>query len=72
MSEVTRSVARPVYARHPPGDLAIWIFILAELDRHAALVNTLALVSAAFIMSYKPGLWKTGHAGSSFIGRLDY
>jgi nitric oxide reductase NorE protein len=66
------------YPRHPPGDLAIWIFILAELgvfalffaayafarshnvvlfdefqqhlDRRAALVNTLALITGSYFV----------------------
>jgi nitric oxide reductase NorE protein len=78
MSEVTRSIARQAYARHPPGDLAIWIFILAELgvfalffaayafarsynvalfdefqqhlERRAALVNTLALITGSYFV----------------------
>ena len=65
--------------RHPPGDLAIWIFILAELtvfaiffsayaftrmqnvelfnlyqqqlDRQAALVNTLALITSSYFVA---------------------
>ena len=65
-------------ARYPPGDLAIWIFILAELlvfglffaayafirmkhvdlfneyqatlNRDAALINTLALLSASYFV----------------------
>lgn len=64
--------------RHPPGDLAIWIFILAELlvfalffaayafarmgevelfntyqdglDRRAALINTLALITSSYFV----------------------
>lgn len=64
--------------RYPPGDLAIWIFILAELsvfaaffgayaftrmnnvalfnefqlhlDRHAALINTLALITSSYFV----------------------
>lgn len=64
--------------RHPPGDLAIWIFILAELlvfavffaayaftrmnhvelfnefqqhlDRQAALINTLALITSSYFV----------------------
>ena len=66
------------YPRHPPGDLAIWIFILAELgvfalffaayafarshnvalfdefqqhlDRRAALINTLALITGSYFV----------------------
>lgn len=66
------------YNRYPPGDLAIWIFILAELavfaaffaayaftrmgnvelfdtyqqtlDRRAALVNTLALITSSYFV----------------------
>ena len=73
MSAVIHSSASTAYERHPPGDLAIWIFILAELgvfalffaayafarshnvalfdefqqhlNRRAALVNTLALIT---------------------------
>ena len=52
MSEVTRSVARPVYARHPPGDLAIWIFILAELG-----VFALFFAAYAFARSHNVALF---------------
>jgi nitric oxide reductase NorE protein len=78
MSAVIHSSASTAYARHPPGDLAIWIFILAELgvfavffaayafarshnvalfdefqqqlDRRAALVNTLALITSSYFV----------------------
>lgn len=78
MSTVIHAGRSPVYARHPPGDLAIWIFILAELgvfalffaayafarshnvalfdefqqtlDRLAALLNTLALITSSYFV----------------------
>jgi nitric oxide reductase NorE protein len=78
MSAVTHSDENPAYARQPPGDLAIWIFILAELgvfalffaayafarshnvalfdefqqhlDRRAALINTLALITGSYFV----------------------
>jgi heme/copper-type cytochrome/quinol oxidase subunit 3 len=31
MSTVIHAGTSPVYARHPPGDLAIWIFILVAV-----------------------------------------
>ena len=71
-------VIAPAPGRYPPGDLAIWIFILAELlvfavffaayafaragdvalfdeyqqtlDRRAALVNTLALITSSYFV----------------------
>lgn len=71
-------VTAPVPARYPPGDLAIWIFILAELlvfaiffaayafarmndpalfdhyqaslDRDAALLNTIALLTSSYLV----------------------
>ena len=78
MSAVIHSSASTAYERHPPGDLAIWIFILAELgvfalffaayafarshnvalfdefqqhlNRRAALVNTLALITSSYFV----------------------
>lgn len=76
---MTQSSGTTATLRHPPGDLAIWIFILAELlvfalffaayafarmgevelfntyqdslDRRAALINTLALItSSSFVV----------------------
>jgi nitric oxide reductase NorE protein len=77
MSDATLTAVIP-HRRYPPGDLAIWIFILAELlvfavffaayafarsgnvalfntyqdtlDRRAALINTLALITASFFV----------------------
>ena len=74
---IATSTADPV-TRYPPGDLAIWIFILAELgvfavffaayafarmrhvalfndyqdtlDRRAALINTLALITGSYFV----------------------
>jgi len=74
----TESTAPEAPSRHPPGDLAIWIFILAELlvfavffaayafarmnnvelfnefqqhlDREAALINTLALITSSYFV----------------------
>lgn len=78
MTAVSYSGAGTAYVRHPPGDLAIWIFILAELgvfalfftayafarsynvalfdefqqhlDRRAALINTLALITGSYFV----------------------
>ena len=76
-ANIATSTADPV-TRYPPGDLAIWIFILAELgvfavffaayafarvgdvalfnacqdtlDRRAALINTLALITGSYFV----------------------
>jgi nitric oxide reductase NorE protein len=78
MSASVQSGSAVEYHRHPPGDLAIWIFILAELgvfalffaayafarshnvalfdefqqhlDRRAALINTLALITGSYFV----------------------
>jgi nitric oxide reductase NorE protein len=78
MSADTQASESTGYKRYPPGDLAIWIFILAELgvfalffaayafarshnvamfdefqqhlDRRAALVNTLALITGSYFV----------------------
>jgi nitric oxide reductase NorE protein len=78
MSASVQSGSAVEYPRHPPGDLAIWIFILAELgvfalffaayafarshnvalfdefqqhlDRRAALINTLALITGSYFV----------------------
>ena len=78
MQEQVISTNYAVYDRHPPGDLAIWIFILAELsvfavffaayaftrmnnvelfnefqqhlDRQAALINTLTLITSSYFV----------------------
>ncbi len=75
---MTRGGSLPETSRYPPGDLAVWIFILAELavfaiffaayaftrmqhvvlfdqyqatlDRNAALLNTLALITASYFV----------------------
>ena len=75
---MSTAVSAPAESRYPPGDLAIWIFILAELsvfavfftayaftrmnhvalfneyqstlDRGAALVNTLALITSSYFV----------------------
>jgi nitric oxide reductase NorE protein len=77
--------------RYPPGDLAIWIFILAELgvfavffaayafarigdvalfnacqetlDRRAALINTLALITGSYFVVRAVATMRTGHQG---------
>jgi nitric oxide reductase NorE protein len=77
--------------RHPPGDLAIWIFILAELgvfaiffaayafarigdvalfnacqetlDRRAALINTLALITGSYFVVRGVAAMRTGDQG---------
>ncbi len=75
---MSKAVSATVEPRYPPGDLAIWIFILAELsvfavffaayaftrmnnpdlfntyqatlDRGAALINTLALITSSYFV----------------------
>ena len=75
---MSTAVSTPAAGRYPPGDLAIWIFILAELsvfaiffvayaftrmnnpelfnlyqatlDRGAALINTLALITSSYFV----------------------
>jgi nitric oxide reductase NorE protein len=75
---MSTAVSAPAELRYPPGDLAIWIFILAELsvfaiffvayaftrisnpelfnlyqanlDRGAALINTLALITSSYFV----------------------
>ena len=75
---MSTAVSTPAARRYPPGDLAIWIFILAELsvfaiffaayaftrmnnpelfnlyqanlDRGAALINTLALITSSYFV----------------------
>ena len=75
---MSTAVSAPAESRYPPGDLAIWIFILAELsvfavffaayaftrmnqvalfneyqltlDRGAALINTLALITSSYFV----------------------
>ena len=75
---MSTAVSTPTAGRYPPGDLAIWIFILAELsvfaiffvayaftrmnnpelfnlyqatlDRGAALINTLALITSSYFV----------------------
>ena len=77
--------------RYPPGDLAIWIFILAELgvfaaffaayafarigdvalfnacqetlDQRAALINTLALITASYFVVRAVAAIRIGHRG---------
>jgi nitric oxide reductase NorE protein len=82
-------IPMPIQAtRHPPGDLAIWIFILAELgvfaiffaayafarmghvelfnacqqtlDRRAALINTLALITGSYFVVRAVAAMRTG------------
>lgn len=78
MTETAEALVLEHSDRHPPGDLAIWIFILAELsvfaiffavyaftrinnvelfnefqqhlDRTAALINTLALITSSYFV----------------------
>ncbi len=78
MSQEVSAIPTGAPLRHPPGDLAIWVFILAELlvfgiffaayaftrmqhvelfnhyqlqlDRHAALINTLALITSSYFV----------------------
>lgn len=78
MTEIAEALVLEHSDRHPPGDLAIWIFILAELsvfavffavyaftrmnnvelfneyqqhlDRTAALLNTLALITSSYFV----------------------
>ena len=78
MSALTQTASASRLNRYPPGDLAIWIFILAELavfaiffvayafarmnnvelfnqfqqhlDRDAALLNTLALITSSYFV----------------------
>jgi heme/copper-type cytochrome/quinol oxidase subunit 3 len=57
MSAVTHSDENPAYARQPPGDLAIWIFILAELG-----VFALFFAAYAFARSHK---WRCSMNSSS-------
>ena len=75
---MSTAVSTPAARRYPPGDLAIWVFILAELsvfaiffvayaftrmsnpelfnlyqanlDRGAALINTLALITSSYFV----------------------
>lgn len=75
---MSTALSTPAAGRYPPGDLAIWIFILAELsvfaiffvayaftrmsnpelfnlyqatlDRGAALINTLALITSSYFV----------------------
>ena len=79
-------------ARYPAGDLAIWIFILAELavfaiffaayafarvsnvelfdqyqatlDRDAALINTLALITSSYFVVRAVSAIREGHSGA--------
>ena len=78
MTATSAAIETPAQAKYPPGDLAIWIFILAELlvfgiffaayaftrmnnvelfnefqlhlDRQAALINTLALITSSYFV----------------------
>lgn len=78
MTQAVSAVEAQSANRYPPGDLAIWVFILAELlvfgvffaayaftrmqhvelfnqyqltlDRHAALINTLALITSSYFV----------------------
>ena len=96
MLAITEAGEAPARADYPPGDLAIWIFILAELlvfaiffaayaftrmshvelfnqyqatlDRDAALVNTLALLTSSYfvvrgVVAAREGANGTVHAG---------
>ncbi|GAB6044165.1 cytochrome c oxidase subunit 3 family protein [Endothiovibrio diazotrophicus] len=51
-AETTTLPAPPVADRHPPGDLALWIFILAEL-----LVFAVLFASYAFARMHHPALF---------------
>ena len=86
------AVSVPAEHRYPPGDLAIWIFILAELsvfaiffaayaftrlkhvelfneyqltlDRDAALINTLALITSSYFVVRAVAAIRAGESGS--------
>jgi len=78
MTATSATIETPAPTKYPPGDLAIWVFILAELlvfgiffaayaftrmnnvglfnefqlhlDRQAALINTLALITSSYFV----------------------
>ena len=88
---MSTAVSTTVETRYPPGDLAIWIFILAELsvfaiffaayaftrmsnpelfnlyqanlDRGAALINTLALITSSYFVVRAVAAIRVGEGG---------
>ncbi len=88
---MSTAVSTPAARRYPPGDLAIWIFILAELsvfaiffvayaftrmnnpelfnlyqatlDRGAALINTLALITSSYFVVRAVAAIRVGAGG---------